>query len=178
MESGIQLKDCGIPIRLGSGIQVALSCRNLESRIWKPEYTVWNPESKTEKTDDISRRYHWFPRERTSEKKRRNSILMTCHYQDLGSASDWLRQILRAARPIRNTTQIWVLTRHQCGISVLVSQTSFREETVGGVAKCRLFSQATRIQDCLRLTHLERRNETSGHNRYILKLAIMLKMIM
>ena len=103
---------------------------------------------------------------------------MTCHYQDLGSASDWLRQILRAARPIRNTTQIWALTRHQCGISVLVSQTSFREETVGGVAKCRLFSQATRIQDCLRLTHLERTNETSGHDRYILKLAIMLKMIM
>ena len=69
LESGIQLKDCGIPIRLGSGIQVALSCRNLESRIWKPEYTVWNPESKTEKTDDISRRHHWFPRKRTSEKK-------------------------------------------------------------------------------------------------------------
>jgi len=59
----------GIPLRLGSGIQVALSCRNLESRIWKPEYTVWNPESKPEKTDDISRRHHWFPREMTPEKK-------------------------------------------------------------------------------------------------------------
>ena len=32
---------------------------------------------------------------------------------------------------------------HQYGISVLVSQTSFRGETVGGVAKCHLFSQAT-----------------------------------
>jgi len=63
------------------------------------------------------------------------------------------------------TTQIWVLlligcatcqicfnqsgalphwiVMHQYGISVLVSQTSFRGETVGGVAKCRLFSQAT-----------------------------------
>ena len=28
------------------------------------------------------------------------------------------------------------------GISALVSQTSFREETSGGVVKCRLFSQA------------------------------------
>ena len=35
------------------------------------------------------------------------------------------------------------MTRHQYGISALVSQTSFRGETVGGVAKCRLFTQAT-----------------------------------
>ena len=33
-----------------------------------------------------------------------------------------------------------VFTRHQYGISALVSQTSFRGETSGGVAKCRLFS--------------------------------------
>ena len=46
----------------------------------------------------------------------RNSILMTCHYPTLGSASDWLIQISHAARPIRSTTQI---------------------------AKCRLFSQAS-----------------------------------
>ena len=30
--------------------------------------------------------------------------------------------------------------RHQYGISTLVSQTSFRGETSGGVVKCRLFS--------------------------------------
>ena len=35
------------------------------------------------------------------------------------------------------------MTRHQYGISVLVSQTSFGGETSGRVAKCRLFSQAT-----------------------------------
>ena len=40
------------------------------------------------------------------------------------------------------TTQIWVVTHHQYGISVLVSQTSVGEETSGGVAKCRLFSKA------------------------------------
>ena len=39
-------------------------------------------------------------------------------------------------------TQIWVVTRHQYRISALVSQTSFRGETSGSVAKCRLFSQA------------------------------------
>ena len=36
---------------------------------------------------------------------------------------------------------IYVVTRHQNGISALVSQTSFRGESRGGVAKCRLFSQ-------------------------------------
>ena len=35
------------------------------------------------------------------------------------------------------------MTRHRYGISALVSQTSFRGETSGGVSECRLFSQAT-----------------------------------
>ena len=40
-------------------------------------------------------------------------------------------------------TQIWLVTGHEyIGTSKLASQTSFREETSGGVAKCRLFSQA------------------------------------
>ena len=47
-----------------------------------------------------------FPR-----KERRNSILMTCHYPDMSSASDWLKQISLAVRPIRSTTQIWAVTR-------------------------------------------------------------------
>ena len=66
---------------------------------------------------------------------------MTCHYLGLGSASDWLKQISRAARPIRITTQIWVVTRHQYEISVLLTQKLFRWKTSGAVAKCRLFSQ-------------------------------------
>ena len=72
--------------------------------------------------------------------------LMTRHNPDLGSASDWLKQIFHVARPNRSTTQIWVVTRHQYGISTLVSQTSFRGEARGGVAKCRLFSQAILTQ--------------------------------
>ena len=65
-------------------------------------------------------------------------------------------------QPIRTTTQIWVVNkRHQFGISAFVSQTSFRGETSGGIAKC----------DCLlRLTmklrgevHLQQRpNVTLG----------------
>ena len=43
----------------------------------------------------------------------------------------------------RITTQIWLVTRHQYGISALNSQMSLRGETRGGVVKCRLFSQAT-----------------------------------
>ena len=71
---------------------------------------------------------------------------MTRHYPNLGSASDWLNQISHAARPIRSTsTQIWVVTCHPYGISALASKTLFGGETSGGVAKCRLFYQATPV---------------------------------
>ena len=80
-----------------------------------------------------------------SEKRARDSILMTRHYPDLGSGSGLLNQVSHAARPIRNTNQIWVVKRHQYGISALVSQTSFRWETGGGVAKCRPFSKASPV---------------------------------
>ena len=69
-------------------------------------------------------------------------------------------EVSQAARPIRSTTQIWVVTRHQYGVSALVSQTSFRGETVSGVAKCCLFSQANspRISKrCSKLIPSERR---------------------
>ena len=52
-------------------------------------------------------------------------------------------------QPIRSTTQIWVVTRHQCGISVLVSQISFGRETRGSIDKCRLFSQANSLYNDL-----------------------------
>ena len=71
--------------------------------------------------------------------ERRYSILMSSHYADLGSASDWSCRSWNLLQPIRSTTL--GSTRHQYGISALVSQTSFRGETNTGVAKCRLFSQ-------------------------------------
>ena len=38
-------------------------------------------------------------------------------------------------QPIRGTTQIWLVTHDQYGISTLVPLTSFRGETKGAVAK-------------------------------------------
>ena len=67
---------------------------------------------------------------------------MTRHYPDLGGASDWLCRVGNLIQAFRSTTQIWVVTRHQYGISALVSQTSFGGETSGSVAKYRLFSHA------------------------------------
>ena len=65
-------------------------------------------------------------------------------------------------QPIRSTTQIWVVTRHQYGISAVVCLTSFRGETSrDGVAKCWLFflfdSDAAEVQvdDCLTLLCLK-----------------------
>ena len=66
---------------------------------------------------------------------------MTRHYPDLGSVSDWSCRLRNLLEPIGSTTQIWVVTRYQYGISAFVSQTSLRGETVGGVSKCRLFSR-------------------------------------
>ena len=91
-----------------------------------------------------------FPAIRRLRIKCRNSILMTRHHPDLGSASDWLNQISHWVRPIRRTTQIWVVMRHQYGIFALVSQTPFGGETSGSVAKCRLFSQASTGQTAYR----------------------------
>ena len=70
---------------------------------------------------------------------------MMGHYPDLGSASIWLNQISHVARPIRSTTQIWVVMLHEHGISALVSQTSCSGKTSGSISKCRLFSQAIDI---------------------------------
>ena len=68
---------------------------------------------------------------------------MTRHYPDLGSVSDWLKRAETSFQPIRSTTKIWVVTRHQYGISALVTQTSFCEGSSGDRARRRLFSQAT-----------------------------------
>ena len=70
---------------------------------------------------------------------------MTHHYPDLGHASDRSCHMRNLIEPTRSTTQIWVVTRRQYGISVLVSQTSFDGETNGSVVKCHLFSQASHV---------------------------------
>ena len=83
------------------------------------------------------------PTEMTSVEQCRNSILIMTYYcPDLGSVSDWSKQSSRLAQAVRTATHIWVVIRHQCGISALFLQTSFCGETSFGVVICRLFSQA------------------------------------
>ena len=60
-------------------------------------------------------------------------------------------------QPIRSTSQIWVVTRHQYGISAPISKTLFRGETTGGggtggdsVAKCLLYSQARGLHESVK----------------------------
>ena len=43
----------------------------------------------------------------------KSSILMMCHYPDLGSDSDWSCCKRNLLQPIRSTTRIWVVTHHQ-----------------------------------------------------------------
>ena len=57
-----------------------------------------------------------FPAKWRLRNERRNSILMTRHYPDLGSASDWSCRVGNSIPPIRSNTQICVVTRHQYGI--------------------------------------------------------------
>ena len=86
-----------------------------------------------------------FPAKWRLRNERGDSILLTRYYPDLGRVSDRSWRVGNSLQPIRSTTQTWLVTRHQYGISALVSQTSFREETSGGVAKCRLFRQASLV---------------------------------
>ena len=67
---------------------------------------------------------------------RENAVLITRHYPDLSSASDWMKILLYS---IRSSTHIWVVTCHQYGISAVVPQMSFRGESSSGVVKCRHF---------------------------------------
>ena len=62
--------------------------------------------------------------------------MMTRRFPDLGSSSDWLKQISHMAQPIRNTSQFWVVARLQYGVFALFSQTLGLGETSGGVKKC------------------------------------------
>lgn len=75
---------------------------------------------------------------------------MTRHFPHLVNTCDWLSRGGNLPQPIRSTTQIWVMTRHQCRISTFFPKTSFRgeirgggEARIGSFTKCRLFSQAT-----------------------------------
>ena len=58
----------------------------------------------------------------TSEKRAHKFHTVT--NLELGVAPDWLKEISHTEQPNRSTIQIWEVTCHQYGISLLVSQTS------------------------------------------------------
>ena len=63
-----------------------------------------NPEKKAAFGDATSE----FPVKWCPSNECGNSILMMCHYPDLGSASDWSCRKKNLLQPIKSTTQIWV----------------------------------------------------------------------
>ena len=101
----------------------------------------------------------------------RNSKLTMRHYLDLGSASGWSCGVGNLFQPIRSTTQIWIVTRHQYGISALLSQTPFRR----GDQWCRrgmwaVFSGYSRAESSYSVfisesSNLSRQTQESRHSR-------------
>ena len=79
-----------------------------------------------------------FPAKWRLRNERRDSILLTRYYPDLGRVSDRSWRVGNLLQPIRSTTQTWLVTHHQYGFSALVSQTSIHEETSGGVCFVKL----------------------------------------
>ena len=93
---------------------------------------------------------------------------MRRHYPDAGSASDWSSCVENLIQQIRSTTKIWVVTRHQYGISALVYQVSFgAETTAGSINNCRLFSQAITSLNLITklhpVTHVQRSAKYPHH---------------
>ena len=131
------------PLTLLQVKQQYFKIRKIWENWWTPivESHFWR-RTKPEKTTYISQRHHWFPLEMTSEKPGQK-----LHTNDVSLTRSglcfWLVEAISyAARPIRSTTQIWVVIRHQYGISAFVAHKWFRGKARGDVAKCRLFSQA------------------------------------
>ena len=93
------------------------------------------------KEPTFSRRSHWFSSKITSAEWAQNPIMNDDVSLPTSGYCFWLDEA--NLQPLRSTTQICVVTRHQYGIFALVSQTSFRGQTSGVVVKCQLFSQAT-----------------------------------
>ena len=70
-------------------------------------YTIFHEKSSLRKQTTFRDATNGFPTKWRLRNKRRNSILMTRHYSDLGSASDWLKQIsLVKSLPFR-TPEAW-----------------------------------------------------------------------
>ena len=79
--------------------------------------------------------------------KWRLSMLMMCHYPDLGVAFDWLRIYLSQSEALPRSG-LWRVINME-----FLHSTSFLVETSGGVAICRLWSALKKLKDiCLQKT--------------------------
>ena len=83
---------------------------------------------------DISQCHHWLPVKWRLRNKFRNCILMTRHYPDLSSASDWPCPHGKFASANQK-----LYPDLQGGISALLSQRSFCGETSSGIANVGCF---------------------------------------
>ena len=71
---------------------------------WPAETLYWFIQSQCVciawETDHTSGHHHWFPLKWCLRNNHRNSILMTCHYPDLSSASDWMKQFFNQSEAL------------------------------------------------------------------------------
>ena len=91
---------------------------------WRNSYTM------TIKKLAWENSWHFATQALVSPRKSRNSILMTCHYPDLGSDSDWLCRYGNLLQPIRCSNKILAVRRQRYWIFALVTQKSFRGKPV------------------------------------------------
>ena len=128
----LQLRSCAQIMSLSIG---SVSLVGFGGSVGETKFTII-AKCLPEKAAVISQHYNWFPHNMTSEVEKRTQKFHTDDESLSGSA--WC--LLQNFQLIRNTTQTWLVVRHQYGNSVLVPLTSFRGETSDGVRKCRLFS--------------------------------------
>ena len=91
-----------------------------------------------------------FPPKWCQRNKSTSSILMTCHCTQIFVVllNGWGKFLSRHRKQsIRSTFQNRVVTRHQCGISALVPQTSFGRKISGDVSFLRLL-QSLKFFQC------------------------------
>lgn len=133
----LQLRSCAQIMSLSIG---SVSLVGFGGSVGETKFTII-AKCLPEKAAVISQHYNWFPHNMTSEVEKRAQKFGTDDESLSGSA--WCLWLDNANfQLIRNTTQTWLVARHQHGNSVLVPLTSFLGETSDGVGKCRLFSQA------------------------------------
>ena len=82
---------------------------NLSPRKWQSKW-IDNRFASLRKQPTFGDATTGFPAKWRLRNKRRNSILITRHYPDLGSTSDWSCRVGNLIQLTRSTTQIWVVT--------------------------------------------------------------------